>query len=306
MAIFRLEAKVIGRSKGGRSIVACSAYRSALRLKEAWDNVTERVHDYTRRTKGVINTVILRPDKSPEFLSDPNRLWNLVEKTEKRKDAQLAREFVLALPRELNDLQQWNLAVGWASKELVGRGMVAEVSLHHPKSGKNPHCHILCTMRRFEDGKFGNKAREWNDKGLLKHHRASWADAVNAALEKAGRPERVDHRSLKDRGIDRLPEPKIGVAATAMKRRGAVADPERFKIWRFVKSLNAAKVWRDAIRTVGEVYQEGAGRSWWERSLLLAKGARQAAREAWDSAQRGPELPGPDLPPPDKGFEPSR
>ncbi len=51
--------------------------------------------------------------------------------------------------------------------------------------------------------------------------RQSWADAVNAALEKAGRDERVDHRSLKDRGMDALPQPKIGVAATAMKRKRA-------------------------------------------------------------------------------------
>ena len=70
--------------------------------------------------------------------------------------------------------------------------------------------------------------------------RESWEKHVNAALEKAGRPERVDRRSLKAQGIDKIPEPKIGVAATAMKRRGIEADPKRFQDVRAVKLLNEA------------------------------------------------------------------
>ena len=88
----------------------------------------------------------------------------------------------------------------------------------------------------------------------------------------------MDHRSLKDRGIDRIPEPKIGVAATAMKRRGVVADPIRFQLVRYVKSLNFARPWLRAIEKAGEVYQQGAGGSWWERSLLLASETGKAVR----------------------------
>ena len=64
-------------------------------------------------------------------------------------DAQLAREFILAVPPELSADEQFKTAVDWAKKELVTSGMVAEVSLHHTKSGKNPHVHILCTMRKL-------------------------------------------------------------------------------------------------------------------------------------------------------------
>ena len=78
------------------------------------------------------------------------------------------------------------------------------------------------------------KPREWNDKALLVHQRESWANDVNAALEKAGRSERVDHRSLKDRNIDRIPEPKIGKEAMGMKKRGVVEDPERCKLVRWM------------------------------------------------------------------------
>jgi hypothetical protein len=127
--------------------------------------------------------------------------------------------------------------VAWAKKELVTNGMVAEISLHHPASGTNPHVHILCTMRKLEGDNFSaKKPREWNEKSLLCHQRETWAEAVNEALEKAGRPERVDHRTLKAQGIDREPQPKIGVAATAMQRKGVEPDPKRFKVVRQVKN----------------------------------------------------------------------
>jgi hypothetical protein len=60
-------------------------------------------------------------------------------------------------------------------------------------------------MRRLDGDHFSaNKPREWNDVGLLCKQRESWANAVNGSLEKSGRDERVDHRSLKDRGIDQI------------------------------------------------------------------------------------------------------
>jgi len=120
---------------------------------------------------------------------------------------------------------------------------------------------------------------------LLVKQRESWANAVNAALEKAGRKERVDHRSLKERGIDRVPEPKIGVAASAMKRRGAEPDPKRFQLIRRVKLLNDVRPLMRALRGRGEVKQHGMGRTWWERSTFmlsrLGRKAGQKVASAW-------------------------
>jgi hypothetical protein len=199
MALYRLEAKVFSREKRGRSVIAAAAYRNGSKIR---DERYDKIHDYTRRSKGVIESVILRPDGSPEWTAKPDTLWNTVELGEKRVDAQLAREYVLAVPPELNAKEQFELAAGWAQSELVNRGMVAEVSLHHTKSGNNPHVHILCTMRRLDGDHFSTKkATDWNDVKLLVEQRETWAGFVNKALEKAGRSERVDHRSLKDRGI---------------------------------------------------------------------------------------------------------
>lgn len=305
MAIFRLEAKIISRG-GGHSAVAAAAYRTGTKLR---DERTDKLHDYSNRTKSIVESVILRPDNSPEWTAKTSSLWNTVELTEKRKDAQLCREFILSLPKELNAKQQMELAVGWAQKELVSKGMVAEVSLHNPANGKNPHVHILTTMRTIDGDHFSpKKPREWNDKALLIEQRASWAAFVNDALEKAGREERVDHRSLKDRGLDKIPQPKIGKEAMGLQKRGVVADPERCKLVRWVKALNAVMPWARDIERHGEVQQNGGlGKTWWERSLVYAsdvgKTTRDAVMDTWAkfvNRHPGGRNGEPDMSPPDR------
>lgn len=294
MALFRLEAKVFSREKRGRSVIAAAAYRAGTKLK---DELRDKTFDYARRVKGVIQSAILAPEGAPAWAHNSGQLWNMVEASEKRVDAQLAREFILAVPPELSADAQFQTAVDWAQKELVTSGMIAEVSLHHTKTGKNPHVHILCTMRKIDGEKFSaKKAREWNDKVLVPHWRESYSNAVNAALEKAGRDERVDHRSLKDRGIDRAPEPKIGVSATAMKRRGIEDDPERFKVVRHTKLMNEVRPMMKAIKGRGQISQSGTGSSWWEKSITFMSRIRQRASKvikgAWqklfdENRQRG-------------------
>src|SRR6185369_17263728 len=134
MAIYRLEAKIIGREKRGRSVVAAAAYRAGTKLR---DELRDKVYDYARRLKGVLSSEIFAPAGAPDWVHDPQQLWNAVEHGERRKDAQLAREFILAVPQELNADAQFQAAVDWVKKELVASGMVAEVSLHHDKQGRN-------------------------------------------------------------------------------------------------------------------------------------------------------------------------
>ena len=285
MAIFRLEAKIFSRKKKGRSIVAAAAYRAGMKLRDEAGAVD---YDYSRREKGVLFSGILAPESAPKWATEPAQLWNTVEKSEKRKDAQLAREFVLSLPKELTFEQQYQLAVDWAKKELVSLGMVAEVSLHNPKSGKNPHAHILCTLRKLDGDKFSTKkAREWNDVKMLLLQRESWAQAVNSMLEANGFTARVDHRSLEARNIDRKPEPKIGVKDKAMQRRGAVEDTERCRDARQTRLLNEVQPMLNAINRTGAIAQIGLGRNWWERSSsTLARMRDQAMKLLKDSWQK--------------------
>ena len=79
--------------------------------------------------------------------------------------------------------------------------------------------------QRIPDGKGGYKnhredTTDWNDKGNAEKWRAAWATYANKALESAGRPERIDHRSYKRQGVDKIPSVHLGVAATQMEKRG--------------------------------------------------------------------------------------
>jgi hypothetical protein len=145
-------------------------------------------------------------------------------------------------------------------------------------------------MRKLEGDNFSaKKPREWNEKSLLCHQRETWAEAVNSALEKAGRPERVDHRTLKAQGIDREPQPKIGVAATAMQRKGTEPDPERCKAVRQVTISNEALPFFKSIRQGGEVQQvqqRGVGSRWWQHPVTFMAQVREramrAAQDVWN------------------------
>ena len=104
MAIYRFEAKVIARSQG-RSATASAAYRAGESID---DERTGTVFDYTRK-RGVLSAEILTPPNTPAWMEDRAQLWNAVEKAEKRKDAQLARDLLLSLPHELTREQRREL-----------------------------------------------------------------------------------------------------------------------------------------------------------------------------------------------------
>jgi len=218
MAIYRFEAKIVQRS-AGRSATAAAAYRAATVLS---DERTGLAFNYSRK-RGVLHTEILTPADAPAWMQERGRLWNAVELAERRKDAQLARELVLALPHELIHAERVDLVRDFVREAFVARGMIADVAIHAPDhrgDNRNHHAHVLLTMRALLGRGFGPKVREWNDSGLLEGWREAWAAAVNRRLQAAGHAARVDHRSLDDQGIDREPEPKQGAIATALERVG--------------------------------------------------------------------------------------
>lgn len=205
MAIYHLSAKLIRRSDG-RSATAAAAYRSASLIHDARQNL---VHDYTAKS-AVDHCAIITPESAPAWAADRESLWNAAEAAEKRKDAQVAREVEVALPRELTAAQAITLAEQFARDQFVSRGMVADVCIHH-LYGDTPHAHILLTMREIvPDGFSPKKNRTWNDKALLETWRVAWANHCNQALAEAGHDCRVDHRSLTAQGTDRPAQAKAG------------------------------------------------------------------------------------------------
>ena len=225
MAIYYFNASVISRS-AGRSATASAAYRAAERIK---DERTGEIHDY-RKKKGVDEKFILAPESAPNWVYNRAKLWNEVERLERRKDSQVAREIKLAIPAELNAPQQIELVREFATDQFVSKGMVADVSFHELDS-HNPHAHIMLTMREINEKGFSEKKnREWNKRELLEFQRAAWSTYANHALEKAGFEQKIDHRTLSEQGINRIPQIHLGSTATAMMKRGvATYRGDRYK-----------------------------------------------------------------------------
>ena len=157
MAIYHLEAKIVSRGTG-RSACAASAYLSCSAIYNDYDGIQ---HDYTRK-KGLVWEHIFLPDCAPVEWQDRSVLWNAVEENEKTKDSRLAREFVPALPVELNPEQWKELLSDFIQGSFVSDGMCADVAIHDPDSpGHNPHAHILLTVRPLNpDGSWQYKTEK--------------------------------------------------------------------------------------------------------------------------------------------------
>ena len=303
MAIYHLEAKVVGRG-AGRSAVAASAYLSCSHLYNDYDGVQ---HDYTRK-QGLVWQRVFLPEYAPQEWQDREKLWNAVEEVETAKDSRLAREFVVALPIELSREQQIELLQAFIQEQFVSGGMCADAAIHDT-DGHNPHAHILLTVRPLDEQghwqyktekeylcmrngeergftasefksaqnegwekqypyKVGKKkvymtpsaaemqglvradkhpkstrygrqnpiSERWNSEDQLAAWRAAWADVSNRYLERAGREERIDHRSNAARGLDEIPTIHEGAAAQALERRGIISD--RCELNRQIKADN--------------------------------------------------------------------
>jgi hypothetical protein len=225
MAIAYARPQILSRS-GGRSAVACAAYRSAQSLEDERQGI---VHDYERRG-GVLAEGILLPAHAPDWMRNRAQLWNAVERREDRStrpdQAQLAREFVIALPHELDDQAREYLVKNILKEGAARKGMVADYAIHAPdREGdhRNYHAHVMLTMRRIDradpDG-FGPKAREWNSKKELEAFKNIIERETNRMLARHGITERITF-ILED---GREPQRHLGVNAAALERRGVATE----------------------------------------------------------------------------------
>ncbi len=234
MAIYHLSVKLITRTTG-RSATAAAAYRAGEKI---YDNRTGQTFDYTRK-KEVSYRRIFTPPNAPQWMKDREQLWNAVEQSETRKDAQVAREIEVALPIELSPSQHIILLERFVHTQLTSKGMIADVVIHNKKN--NPHAHILLTTREINitnDG-FGKKNRDWNSKEQLEEWREQWAKHCNRRLSIASSKSRIDHRSLQDQGVDQIPTVHVGANCHAMDKRGITS--KRKELNTLIKEKNMSK-----------------------------------------------------------------
>ena len=236
MAVYFLNLKTFGRT-GGSSAVSAAAYRAGERLR---DERTGRTYDHSER-QDVLHKEIVLPSRFAEeemaWARDRASLWNTAESAETRKNARVAREYLVALPAELSPQQRLGLVRSF-SRQLTDRyGFAVDFAIHAPRDfpGSDPrnyHAHLLATTRDITREGLGAKTtlelgdRDRGKLGLkpaiyeLLHVRERWATVTNEALHAANVAARVDHRSLVAQGIDREPRPQIPRAAFEMERQG--------------------------------------------------------------------------------------
>ena len=288
------DVKIIQRSKR-QSAVASAAYQSGERLFSEYD---QKQKYYSHKSE-IVHTEIMLPPHAPPEYADRNTLWNAAEAIEKQWNSQLARRFVLAIPRELPRSQYADLIRDYCREFFVSKGMIADFAIHDKGDG-NPHAHILLTMRAMdEQGKWLPKSRkvydldengerirlasgrwkshkedtvDWNDQKYCEIWRHEWEVIQNRYLEANDRPERVDLRSYARQGLDIIPTVHEGAAVRQMEKRGIQTN-----IGNLNREIRAANRLMKSIRQLiqnlkGWITELGEKR----KELLAQKAAEEA------------------------------
>jgi ATP-dependent exoDNAse (exonuclease V) alpha subunit len=229
------------KKREGRDAVGKAAYNSRSNLTNRYTGKTY----YHRSRGGLLYQNILSPSDSPDWLTDliqdREAFWSVVHQREIRKDAQLARELDIALLHELTVEQNIELLVLYVQREFVDKGMVADITIHAPPKGGDPrniHAHILLTMREITPDGFGNKVRAWNHPSLASEWRGAWCKEANRSLEQNGFVPRLNHKSYKERAIEKEPTRYQGPAYRRQKQKSKDLDVPKgpIDVWKLLRA----------------------------------------------------------------------
>ena len=278
-----------------QSAVAAAAYQSGEKLFCEYD---QEVKHYPEK-RGIVHNEILLPANAPPEYADRNTLWNAAEAIEKQWNSQLARRWVLSIPREIPPDQYAALVRDFCNQQFVSKGMCVDFAIHDKGDG-NPHAHVMLTMRAMDEhGKWLPKSRkvydldengeriklpsgrwkshkedtvDWNDRKYCEIWRHEWEVIQNRYLEANDRPERVDLRSYARQGLDIIPTVHEGAAVRQMEKRGIQTN-----IGNLNREIRAANRLMKSIRQLiqnlkGWITELGEKR----KELLAQKAAEEA------------------------------
>ena len=239
MAIFIASTKSISRGKG-QSAVASASYRAGVELE---DKRYGKTHDYSKK-HGVMSADIILPTALAATGADIDRsdLWNKAEFAEKRKDARVAREWLVNLPYELSAEDRKELAHSFAQTLADRYGTIADCAIHEPTQKeidrgadpRNYHAHIMFTTRTAELDEnneiiltdkatieLSDKKRRSLSMERVSHEitdvRQIWEQIANEKLAEHDH-KLIDSRSYAAQGIDIEPQLKMGSVATKLER----------------------------------------------------------------------------------------
>ena len=288
------EITIVQRSQR-QSAVAAAAYQSGEKLFCEYD---QQVKHYPEK-RGIVHNEILLPPNAPQEYADRNTLWNAAEAVEKQWNSQLARRWVLSIPREIPPDQYAALVRDFCRQQFVSKGMCVDFAIHDKGDG-NPHAHVMLTMRAMDErGKWLPKSRkvyeldkngeriklpsgrwkshkedtvDWNDRKYGEIWRHEWEVIQNRYLEANNRPERVDLRSYERQGLDIIPTVHEGAAVRQMEKRGIQTN-----IGNLNREIKAANSLMKSIRQLIKNLKGWIAELSEKRNELLAQKAAEEA-----------------------------
>lgn len=258
MAIYSLSVSNVSRAAGS-STLATLSYITAQRARD--ERLGQTFYGFGRRER-VEATGTLLPEGAPEEWRDPVKLFNAIEAHEKASNARCGKKMIVALPREWSLETAEAVLREYIEQGINQRGYAATYAIHTDAEGNNPHAHVLIANRVIKpNGQWGAKQKkayvldengervplidkatgeqktdkrgrkQWkrrtveshplDEKDVLKDLRKTWADTANRYLDQSNQ---IDHRSLKEQGIDRLPTIHLGYASGEMIARGEPSE----------------------------------------------------------------------------------
>jgi hypothetical protein len=211
MAPYHFSLSTVSRSRG-QSAVSAAAYRSGERLWCENEGLWKRPR---RNPADVIHAELVG------WARTRAELWSRAETSERRKNAVVAREILVALPWELSSARHRELVSGMAYWVAATYGVAIDIAIHRPRAGdgknRNHHAHLLFTTREVAGHVFGNKTRILDTLKTgsteVTRMRVEWEHRVNRALERLVGRLRV---SSKRRSAAK---PKLTMREAAMLRR---------------------------------------------------------------------------------------
>ena len=237
---------IVTRSKG-HSVIAKAAYNARDKLQDEYYGKT---HDYSKKTDLVFSKIFL-PEHIPKEFLNREYLWNEVEKIEKSKNSQLARNLLFELPRELNEQERIKLISEFIEENFTSKGMIADCSIHNPQASdheEQPHAHILLTLREMDsEGKWKPKCRkeyildengekiklksgnyksrkvnlnDWNEPDKAKEWRENFSKKANEYLARNNIDKKIDPRTFEEQGREELPQIHLGTSSYQMEKKG--------------------------------------------------------------------------------------
>ena len=199
----------------------------------------------------------------PEWAKDdPGAYWAAADEHE-RANGRLYREIQFALPKELNEEQRRELASSFAASVTEGERLPYTLAIHRGgPNGENPHAHLMFSERPNDGIERGKeqwfkrynakapekggtqKSRAAMPQAWLEDTRKAWARGANAALERAGRGERIDHRSLAERRDVAERSGDLQQAAELSREPNVHLGPERYRAMRGGESATVQRAGR--------------------------------------------------------------